>query len=108
MAFSKSFPKSVKGKNFPEWVDVYLSEKEERFIEEEVRQKNIVIMKQCLNDAKSVLSSENMEFEESDIIRVARTMFEKLASHTVYAKERRCKDKFDRDQRKSNATRENE
>lgn len=100
MAFSKSFPRQVKGSNYTEWVDVYLSEKEEKFIEDEVRQKNIVIMKQCLRDARSVLSSEKVEFDESNIIELARTMFEKLASHTVYAKERRCKDKFDRDKRK--------
>ncbi len=101
MAFSKSFPRSIKGSNYPEWVDVYLSEKEERFIEDQVRQQNIVLMKRCLDDARSI-SEENGSPTES-ISSIAVALFEKLASHSVHAKERRCKDKFDRSEREGNS-----
>ena len=101
MAFSKSFPKTVKGKNFPEWVDVYLSEKEEKFIEEQVKQYNIVLMKQSLADARSILMDllkEDKELDESNVTNIGIALFEKIASHSVHAKERRCKDKFDKSQ----------
>ena len=97
MAFSKSFPRTVKGSSYPEWVDVYLSQKEERYIEESVRQEIIALMKKCISDAKGIFSSSGIEHEESDITDVATKLFDKLASHAVHAKERRCKDKFDRD-----------
>ncbi|MFP4656303.1 MAG: hypothetical protein ACLFNK_01870 [Candidatus Woesearchaeota archaeon] len=95
MAFSKSFPKNVEGKNYPEWIDVYLSEREEKFLEEQVRQQNIVLMKQSMNDARAIAESSNLK-DGNVISRMAVALFEKIASHSVHAKERRCKDKFDR------------
>ncbi len=100
MAFSKSFPKNNDNSPYPEWVDVYLSEKEERYIEEEVRQKNIVLMKQCMKDASMLLSS--LEEDAASKERIAIALFERLAKHSVHAKERRCKDKFDEMQRDTN------
>ena len=96
MAFSKSFPKTLEGVSYPKWVDVYLSEKEEFEVEEKTRVDNKELMIKCIQDAKEIAHSTQLNNYQSDIINMAISLFEKLSSHSVYAKERRCKDKFDK------------
>ncbi|MDD5331212.1 MAG: hypothetical protein PHE43_00100 [Candidatus Nanoarchaeia archaeon] len=93
MAFSKSFPK--KGTKYPEWEEMYLTEKEEREQEELSRKENINLMKQCIDDAKQILKDKNLKDYQTDLINIAISLFEKTASHQIYWKEGKAKEKFD-------------
>lgn len=98
MAFSKTFPKTVEGSNYPRWEEVSISDGEEKQVEEKARVKNLELMKECLRDAHLVLKEKKLDFSHSDVISVAIALFEKRASHIVYHKENRCKEKFDNSQ----------
>lgn len=95
MAFSRSFPKNIEGVSYPKWIDIYLSENEEELIENKTISNNKKLMLKCIDDAKEIIESKNLKYYQSDIINVAISLFEKLAQHSVHAKERLCKDKFD-------------
>jgi len=95
MAFSKSFPKIVKGKNYPIWEEVFLTEEEELVEEKRCRIENIKLMKECIDDAKKILREKNLKPYQSDLINLAIALFEKRASHSIYYKERKAKEKFD-------------
>lgn len=96
MVFGKRYPKDKPGSNFPEWVEIQLTEEEEREIEEKARQENIRLMKQCLDDATSLLKDKGFRDYDNNRIEIAKTLFDKLASHSVYWKEAECKDRFDK------------
>ncbi|MBT3303860.1 hypothetical protein HN592_00560 [Candidatus Woesearchaeota archaeon] len=93
MAFSKSFAKKVEGSTYPKWVEVYLTYEEEITVEEEARKANIKLMKECIKDAKLILGDVGMKDDET--ISVAKSLFEKRASHEIYWKESKAKEKFD-------------
>lgn len=95
MTFSKAFPKHVEGVSYPKWIEVFISSDEEKQIEIDTKSENVLLMKQCITDAKKLFTETDLKQYQSDIIEVAISLFEKLSSHSVYAKERRCKDKFD-------------
>ncbi|MFH0797979.1 MAG: hypothetical protein V1906_01060, partial [Candidatus Woesearchaeota archaeon] len=57
--------------------------------EMEVRTVNNNLMKECIEDAKII--APNL-----DTAKIAVALFEKRASHSVYHKERKCKDMFDK------------
>jgi hypothetical protein len=93
MAFSKSFPK--KGTRYPEWEEVYLTLEEELEQEKLSRKENINLMKQSIEDAKSILTEKKLKPYQSDVINMAIALFGKTASHQIYWKEGRAKEKFD-------------
>ena len=95
MAFSKSFPKTIEGSAYPKWEEVFLTDEEEREIEKQAREENIKIMQECIDDAKSLIEEKGFKGFKEDILKVAIPLFEKRASHNVYWKESRCKEKFD-------------
>ncbi len=95
MPFSKTFPKKVKGSQYPEWEEVSLTEQEEEFEEQKARDENIKLIKECIEDAKAILKEKGMKAFETNIINTAIALFEKRASHSVYFKERKAKEKFD-------------
>jgi len=95
MSFSKTFPKTIKGSNYPRWEEVFLTDEEERFEEVKCRQENLRLMDECINDAKSIIAKQNLKPFQSDLIRVALSLFDKRASHAVYWKENKAKEKFD-------------
>lgn len=90
--FSRRFPRDVKGSPYPVWEEVYLSKEEEREIDEKVRQANIALMKECLEDAQQVAP----DAPAAELQRLAIALFEKRSSHAVYWKEERTKEKFDK------------
>jgi hypothetical protein len=96
MAFSKRFPRQIEGSNYPEWVEVFLSEKEEKVVERECRQENVLLMEECIEDAKNIVKARNMKYFQSDIVNIAISLFEKRASHSIYWKESKAKEKFDK------------
>ncbi len=96
MAFSKSFPRTSDKNVYPTWEEVFLTDKEEKDVEEEVKQENIKIIKECIDDAKKIIEEKGLKSYQSDVINMAVALFEKRASHHVYLKERKCKEKFDK------------
>ena len=96
MAFSKTFPKTVKGSSYPRWEEVFLTEEEELAEEQKARAENIELIKQCIEDGKKIFKEKELKPFQSDLIRMAIALFEKRASHAVYWKERKAKEKFDK------------
>lgn len=95
MPFFKTFPKKVKGSQYPEWEEVTLTEQEEEFEEQRARNENIKLMKDCIDDAKNIVKDKNLKEFQTDIVNMAIALFEKRSSHSVYYKERKAKEKFD-------------
>ena len=52
-------------------------------------------MKECIDDTKSIFKNKDLKQYQSDLINIAIALFEKRASHTVYWKESKAKEKFD-------------
>ncbi len=94
--YSKSFPRTVEGSNYPRWEEVFLSTEEEQDVESKAKDENISLMKKCVDDAKWVFSDKGLKDYQSDVISIAIALYEKLASHTVYHKETLAKEKFDK------------
>lgn len=95
MGFSKSFPRNVEGSSYPRWEEVSITNEEEKEEEEKARQDNIKLMKQCIDDAKAILLEAEMKDYQTDAVNMAVAMFEKRASHSIYWKENKAKEKFD-------------
>lgn len=96
MGFSKRFPRQVPGQAYPEWEEIYLTEPEEEFIEQQARKENLRLMDECIEDAKKIIARKNLKTYQTDLINMAISLFEKRASHTVYWKEEKAKEKFDK------------
>jgi len=95
MAFSKRFPRQIKGTLAPIWEEISLSYEEEEQVEEKVKHINIQLMEECIKEAMVIMSHAGLKEYQSDVISIANSLFEKRASHVVFWKERRCKEKFD-------------
>ena len=95
MTFSKSFPRTTEKSAYPRWEEIYLSKEEEKLIDKECKSENLKLMKECIDDAKSIFKDKNLKDFQSDIINMAISLFEKRASHSVYWKENKAKEKFD-------------
>lgn len=94
MVFSKTFPKTVSGSNYPLWEEISLSDEEEQQVEELCREENIRIMDQCLDDARMLAIKEGINTDENRA-GLAIALFEKRASHLIFWKEIKAKEKFD-------------
>ena len=93
MPFSKSFPKTSKTSTYPQWEEVSLTEEEEKAVEQISRTENIKLFKECIDDARYIAQEKGLA--QADIIHVTISLFEKRASHEVYWKENKAKEKFD-------------
>ncbi len=93
MTFSKQFPKTFEG--LTKWQEVFLSYEEEITAEDNVRKENIKLMKECIKDAKSIMDNTGLKDYQSDLISIAKSLFEKRSSHEIYWKEKKAKEKFD-------------
>ena len=96
MTFSKTFPKTAKGSTYPVWEEVYLTENEEKEVEERAKKENYELLKQCIDKAKQILTEKRLDYDHSDVINAAIALFDKIASHSVYHKEAKAKEKFDK------------
>ncbi len=92
MAFSKRFPKDVPGSNYPVWREISLTEQEEEEIERQCREHNLSLLDESLSEAKALAIKHGINTEES-VAALAVTLFEKRASHAVFWKELRAKEK---------------
>ncbi len=95
MAFYKRFPKHTEGSVYPKWVEITLSEDEEREVEQKARNEQAELFKECLDDAEKIASERNMKLSQADLISMASEFFDKRASHVVYLKERISRKKFE-------------
>lgn len=95
MPFSKTFPKTIPGTNYPQWEEVYLTLEEEKDAEEMCKRDNFQIMDDCLREAKALVIKHQINTDDV-LSRVAIALFEKRSSHVVYWKENKAKEKFDR------------
>ena len=96
MTFSKTFPRTIKGSNYPRWEEISISDKEEALEEQKCRTENIDLIKECIEDAKKIFQEKDLKRYQTDMIRLAIALFEKRASHSIYFKERKAKKKFDK------------
>lgn len=94
--FVKSFPKTTDKSVYPKWVEIALSEEEEKEIDEKAKEENIKLMKECIDDAKKIFKEKNLKEYQTDIVNIAISLFEKRASHSVYWKESKARQKFDK------------
>lgn len=95
MVFSKTFPRTLKGSSYPIWEEIYLSDEEEREIEEQAKKENSELMKGCIDEAKKIIAEKGFKDYQSDVIRIASYLYDKISSHQVYHKEKKAKEKFD-------------
>ncbi len=95
MPFAKSFPKTSKTSAYPQWEEIALTDAEEKKQEAISRAENISLFKECIEDAKSIMEEKGLRDYQTDLINIATALFEKRASHTVYWKESKAKEKFD-------------
>jgi len=96
MAFSKKFPRDVKGSNYAKWEEINLTDDEELLIDNAAKLENIKLMEQCIDDARLIIKQRGLKDYQTDIINIAISLFEKRASHSVYWKEEKAKEKFDK------------
>ena len=92
--FSKSFPRTIEGSTYPRWEEISITKEEEKNQEELARKDNISMMNECIDDAKSLLLGKGFKEYQTDIVNLAIALFEKRASHSVYWKENKTKEKF--------------
>ncbi|HLC96488.1 MAG TPA: hypothetical protein VJH97_04155 [Candidatus Nanoarchaeia archaeon] len=93
MVFFKSFAKSLEGSSYPKWIEVALSDKEETEVEAECRAENLKIMKECIDDGRRIAQEKGCP---DKFLAIAVKLFDKRASHEVYWKENKAKEKFDK------------
>lgn len=98
MGFSKAFPRRSDKSVYPNWEDVYLNEDEEKKVEDDAKEENSRLMGECLEAAKKVMQAKGLKDFDTNLVRIAIALFEKRASHTVFWKEEKAKEKFDKSQ----------
>jgi len=94
MSFSKTFPKTIAGSNYPLWEEVFLTEEEEKEAEVECKQENFRLLDDALRQVKALAIKHAINTEEN-VTKLAVALFEKQASHMVFWKESRAKEKFE-------------
>jgi hypothetical protein len=95
MTFSKSFPRTDGKTNFPIWEEISLDSNSEREVESKAQRETNALMKQCIGDSRLIMEDMNLRDSQTDLVRMAVSLFEKRASHIVYWKEEECKNRFD-------------
>ncbi|MBS3131763.1 hypothetical protein J4212_04995 [Candidatus Woesearchaeota archaeon] len=95
MAFSKSFPRASKTSPYAQWEEISLTAEEEKAAEKECKEENLRQMKECIEDAKLIMKEKGLKDYQTDLIHMAISLFEKRASHSIYWKESKAKEKFD-------------
>ena len=95
MAFSKTFPKTIPGSNYPVWEEVTLTQEEEEHVENSCKRANFRLMDESLEDAKQLAIKHGINTDENRT-KIAIALFEKQASHIIFWKENKAKEKFDK------------
>lgn len=96
MGFSKTFPRNVKGTSYPQWEEIFLTSAEEAGVDSSARLENIRLMRESIKDAEGLISELGLKRFQTSLLQIAIALFEKRASHSIYHKESKAKDKFDK------------
>ncbi len=96
MAFSKRFPVDKPGSPYAAWEETELSSQEEQAVEEKQREENKNLMTECLNDAFEIIKARGLKEYQTNVANIAIALFEKRASHIVFWKEEKAKEKLTR------------
>jgi membrane glycosyltransferase len=99
MAFSKSFAKNIPGTNYPVWEEIFLTPEEEKQVEERCKQENSILMDECLREAKHLVIKNGVN-NDNNIVALATALFDKRASHVIFWKENKAKEKFEEGNKK--------
>ncbi|AJF61274.1 TPA: hypothetical protein HA239_01340 [Candidatus Woesearchaeota archaeon] len=100
MAFNKSFPRTTDKSVYPRWEEIELSEAEEKEQEVLARKENIQRMKESIDDAREIMKSKGLKPYQTDMVNMALSLFDKRASHEIFYKENKAKEKFDKEFKK--------
>ena len=95
MPFSKTFPRTKSDSSYPTWEEIYLTQQEEKEVEERCKREHFQILDECIREARQ-LAIKNAINTEDNVTKLAITLFEKRASHVVFWKEDKAKEKFDK------------
>lgn len=95
MVFSHRLPRNVKGSTYSIWEEITLTDAEEREVEVAAYERNRTLLRECLQDAEQLMRERNMKPFQNDLVQLASELFNKRASHEVFWKEAKCKEKFD-------------
>ncbi len=95
MAFSKNFPKTSDKSVYPKWVEITLTEEEEKEAEVKARKKHVHAMRQSIEDARLIVQDKRLLESQNQLVEIAKALFDKRASHEVFFKEEKAKEKFD-------------
>lgn len=95
MVFSKNYAKTSDKSVYPKWIEVSLTKEEEIESERKCREENIKIMNECIEDAKLIVKEQKLFENQNHVTRIANALFDKRASHVVFFKENKTKEKFD-------------
>ena len=96
MAFNKSFPRTTDKSVYPKWEEIELTEEEEKEQEVLARKENIQRMEESIDDAKTIIESKGLKPYQTDMVNMALALFEKRASHEIFYKDNKAKEKFDK------------
>jgi hypothetical protein len=96
MAFAKAFPRRQEKSPFPAWEEIELDDEEEKQAEKDARLDNIRLMLESVEDAKAIMDKKGLKDYQTDLVNIAIALFEKRASHAVFWKEKKTKEKFDK------------
>ncbi|MBU0758656.1 MAG: hypothetical protein KKF44_11410 [Nanoarchaeota archaeon] len=96
MTFYKTFPRTTDKSAYPVWEEIALDDEEEKEQEELAKKEYSLLMKECIDDADKIMDEKNLKPFQTDQVNIAIALFEKRASHEVYYKERKAKEKFDK------------
>ncbi len=94
--YYKRFPKETEGSTYPKWIEIRLTEEEEKQVEQQARQENKTLFKECVQDAQKIVSELELKGYQTDTISIAIALFDKRASHSVYHKENKAREKFEK------------
>ena len=73
-----------------------MTEEEEKAVEQESREENVKLFRECIEDAKKIMQEKSLKDYQTDLVHIAISLFEKRASHSIYWKESKAKEKFDK------------
>jgi len=76
------------------WQEITLTTQEEQEVEDSCRRENLRVMDECLEDAKNIAIKHGVNTEDTQT-SMGIALFEKRASHVVFWKESKAKEKFD-------------
>jgi hypothetical protein len=91
MAFSKAFPERSDKSVYPRWHDIALTREQEKSAEEHARKENLLLMRECIDDAKILLAEPD---QSENVVRLAVAFFDKRASHVAFYKEELAQELF--------------